>query len=160
MKGGSASLRKPQRQASFSRTASIRQLLYGFLPFNACAFEKSGRKWQQVFSRASKLYLYINRCQWELRMQDFIIKQWSYLHYKMHIMHLSLLIFTQLYLVCCKITGEWLFHTVIVMPDRHCLIIRLEGETQMLTPTRWADSFRAVTPAGEMRKWDGGRKWN
>lgn len=53
---------------------------------------------------------------------------------------------------------EWLFHTVIVMPDSHCLIIRLEGETQMLTPTRWADSFRAVTPPGEMRKWDGGRK--
>lgn len=55
-------------------------------------------------------------------------------------------------------TVERLFHTVIVMPDSHCLIIRLEGETQMLTPTRWADSFRAVTPTGEMRKWDGGRK--
>lgn len=76
----------------------------------------------------------------------------------MHIMHLSPLIFTQFYLVCCKITGERLFHTVIVMPDSHCLIIRLEGETQMLTPTRWADSFRAVMAAGEMRKWDGGRK--
>ncbi len=46
-----------------------------------------------------------------------------------------------------------LFHTVIVMPDSHRLIIRLEGETQMLTPTRWADSFRAVTPAG---KWGNG----
>lgn len=60
------------------------------------------------------------------------------------------------YIVCVCVFVQ--NHTVIVMPDSLRLIFRLEGETQKLTPTRWADSFRAVTPAGEMRKWDGGRK--
>lgn len=64
LKRGSASLRKPQSQVPFSRTALIRHWLgYGFLPFNMCTFVKSGRKWQQVFGRPSELYLDINRCQ-------------------------------------------------------------------------------------------------
>lgn len=77
----------------------IRRLVYGFLPFNVCSFEKTVRKWQQVFGGASELYLDIDRCQGELSHAGCHAR----FHYQtvklsalqMHVMHTSPLICTR-----------------------------------------------------------------